>query len=121
MKVSLALPRHGDERAVLVNEAGGACLECLRVLLRPPVLEVAVRVVVAALVVESVGQLVADDNPDVAVIGSVVFLHGKVRRLEDAGWDVDFVHLRVVRRVVGRRCRAPLAGSTAFPIWRAGA
>ena len=68
------------------------------------------RVVVAALVVEAVGQLVADDNPDVAVIGSVVFIQGKVRLLEDAGWEVDFVHLRIIRSVVGWRCRAPLAG-----------
>jgi hypothetical protein len=52
----------------------GAFLESFRVLLGPPVLQVALGVELAAFVVEGVGQFVADGAAGVAVVRRVVHL-----------------------------------------------
>ena len=74
----------------------------------PPVLEVAVGVELAALVVEGVGELVADGGAGVAVVGGVVELDVVKGRLEHSGGEVDVVHLRVEVGVDGGRSHAPL-------------
>src|SRR6266851_9821249 len=61
-----------DVGGELVAEAVDAVLEAFGVVLRPPVLEVALGVELAALVVEGVGELVADGGAGVAVVGGVV-------------------------------------------------
>jgi hypothetical protein len=81
----------------------------LAVLRGPPVLQVALGVVLAALVVEAVGELVADGGAGVAVVGRVVHLRVEERRLQDAGGEVDVVDLRVVVRVHRGRGHVPLA------------
>ena len=58
--------------AVLVDFAIGAGGEVLEVVGGSPVVEVALGVELAALVVESVGELVADDGADVAVVDGVI-------------------------------------------------
>ena len=58
----------GGEGAVFVDEAIGAGGEFLEVFGGPPVVEVALGVELAAFVVEAVGELVADDGADVAVV-----------------------------------------------------
>ena len=58
----------GGEGAVFVDEAVGAGGEVLEVFGSPPVVEVALGVELAAFVVEAVGELVADDGADVAVV-----------------------------------------------------
>src|SRR5216683_1301115 len=87
----------------LVAEAVDAVLEAFGVVLRPPVLEVALGVELAALVVKGVGELVADGGAGVAVVGGVVDAGVVEGRLEDSGGKVDVVHLRVVVGVDGRR------------------
>ena len=52
----------------------GALVEALRVRLRPPVVHVAVLVVVASLVVEAVEHLVTNDHADGAIVEGVVGL-----------------------------------------------
>ena len=61
-------------RRELVDDALRAFLEGLGVLLGPPVLEIALGIELAALVVEAVGELVADGPPGVAVVRRVVHL-----------------------------------------------
>jgi hypothetical protein len=53
--------------------------------------EVALRVVLAALVVEPVGHLVADHGADPAVVDGVVGLGSKNGRLQDARREHDLV------------------------------
>ena len=67
------------------------------------------RVELAPLVVEAVGELVADGAAGVAVVGRVVHLRVVERRLQHAGGKVDVVHLRVVVRVDRGRRHAPFA------------
>ena len=99
-----------DDRVlrVLVDDALRALFERLRILLRPPVLQVTVGVELAALVVERVRQFVADGAARVAVVRSVVHLRVEQRRLQHAGREVDVVHLRIEVRVHRRRRHAPL-------------
>ncbi len=63
----------------------------------------------AAFVVEAVGEFVADDGADVAVVDGDV-LGGVVEGLlQDAGGEVDVVHAGVVVGVDGGRGHVPLA------------
>src|SRR3546814_16398431 len=57
------------ERVVLLDEDGGALLERRTVSLGPPVPQRPVAVEPAALIVEAVTDLVADDRADAAVVG----------------------------------------------------
>ena len=72
----------------------GALVEALGVRLRPPVVHVAVLVVVASLVVEAVEHLVANDHADGAIVEGVVGLRVEERILEDAGGEADLVGRR---------------------------
>ena len=99
----------GGEVAVLGDEAAGAGVELLDVGGRPPVAEVALAVELAALVVEAVGELVADDGADVAVVDGVILFGVVEGGLEDASGEVDVVHAGVVVGVDGGRGHAPLA------------
>ena len=94
---------------ILRGNAGGARDESVGILLGPPILEVALGVELAALVVEAVRQLVADGGAGVAVVGRVVHLRIVERRLQHAGRKIDVVHLRVVVGVDRGRRHPPLA------------
>ncbi len=97
-----------DVGRVLVADAVDAVFEVFGVGWGPPVLEVAGGVELAAFVVEGVGELVADGGAGVAVVGGVVELDVVEGRLEDAGGEVDVVHLWVEVGVDGGRRHAPL-------------
>ncbi len=84
------------EPVVLGDQLRGAGLELLAVGLGPPVVHVAVAVVLRSLVVEAVADLVADHGADAAVVHRVVGLHVEERRLKDRGGEDDLVHPRVV-------------------------
>ena len=98
----------GGEGAVFVDEAVGAGGEVLEVFGGPPVVEVALGVELAALVVEAVGEFVADDGADVAVVDGVVLGAVVEGRLQDSGGEVDVVHAGVVVGVDGGRGHLPL-------------
>ena len=89
-----------DEYLSVLLEVGG-------ILLGPPVVEVAVLVVVAALVVETVGEFVSDDHSDGAVVGGIVSVELEERRLEDSCGEADFVGGGVVVGVDGLRRHLP--------------
>ena len=63
---------HGDVLRILVGDATGALLKLLAILRRPPVAQIALRVELAAFVVEAVGQFVADGGAGVAIVRSIV-------------------------------------------------
>ena len=100
---------HRGEVRILVDDAGGPLLEAFGVGGRPPVLQVALRVELAPLVVEAVRQLVADHTAGGPVVQRRVGLGVVEGRLEDAGREVDVVLERVVIRVDRGRRHAPLA------------
>ena len=84
---------------ILRHQRMGLGLEPLEVGLREPARrreEVAVAVVLAALVVEAVTDLVADDRADGAVVDRIVRLRVEERRLQDGGRKGDVVLLRIV-------------------------
>ena len=72
----------------------GAPVEVGAVALGPPVAQVAVAVVLRALVVEAVADLVPDDGADAAVVDGVVGVDVEERRLEDRGREDDLVEAR---------------------------
>ena len=76
----------------------------------PDFLDVAVEVVLGALVVEAVGHLVADDDADAAEVDRRVGRVVEEGRLQDAGGEVDVVLRRHVVGVHGGRRHAPLGG-----------
>ena len=96
-------PLRDVELAVLVGHAIRARLEILQILGREPVAQIALRVVLRALIVEAVRHLVADDRADAAVVVGVVRVRIEERRLQDAGREGDVVLRRVVAGVDRRR------------------
>ena len=82
----------GDDVArILIRDAARALFERRAVGRGPPVAQVALGVVLPSLIVEAVGQLVADDRPDGAVVGGGVAARPVERRLQDPGREVDVV------------------------------
>ena len=75
----------------MINDELGFLLEGGGILFGPPVGEVAVFVVVTALVVEAVGHLVADNHADGTVVGGIIRVHVEERRLQDAGREAYLV------------------------------
>jgi len=70
---------------VLIGDAGGALLIGLGVSGSPPVAQIALAVELAPLIVEAVGELVADDGAGGAVVDRGVAPRSIERRLQDAG------------------------------------
>ena len=66
-------------------------LEFFSILWRPPVVQVALRIVFAALIVETVGEFMSDDQADAAEVYGVV--HGLIekRRLQNSRRENDLV------------------------------
>src|SRR5882724_390783 len=87
---------HRHETAVLVGDATGALFEFRAVLRRPPVAQIALRVELASLIVEAVGQLVADDNPDATEVRGIVNLLVEKRRLQNTRREHNFILRRTV-------------------------
>ena len=83
-----------DVLRVLVGDARGALFVRLRVAFGPPVAQVALAVELAALIVEAVRQLVADDGARAAVVDRRVAPGLVEGRLQDAGREVDVVAIR---------------------------
>ena len=77
----------GDAFVEGVDEGLLVAVEVGCILGGPPVVEVTVLVVLAALVVEAMGELVADDDTDGTVVGGLVGVEVEEGRLEDgSGW-----------------------------------
>ncbi len=100
------LARH--ERLVLVDQRRCPRTEFGAIAVRPPVDEIAVAVVLGALVVEAVPDLVADHRADAAVVGGVVGVCVEERWLQDRRGEDDLVHARVVVGIDGLRRHEPL-------------
>src|SRR6266545_2887353 len=84
-------------------EHGGPGLELLLVFRRPPTLQITLRIVLAAFIIESMRQLMADVGPGRAVINRVVRVRIEERRLQDTRRKDHLVLIRVVVSVYGRR------------------
>ena len=98
----------GHELLVLLDQRLCARAEFGAVRVGPPVDQVAVAVVLGALVVEPVPDLVADHRADSAVVRRVVGLGVEERRLQNRCGEDDLVHSGVVVGVDGLRRHEPL-------------
>ena len=92
---------------VLLDQCGRAGGELAPVFVCPPVDEMAVAVVLGALIVEAVADLVADHRADTPVVGGVVGVGVEERWLQDRRREDDLVHPRVVVGVDRLRCHEP--------------
>ncbi len=98
----------------LVGHAGSAGLKGFQVGVGPPVSQATQIVKLRAFVVEAVGDFVADDHADGAVVDGIDGFHVEGWRLKNAGRKDDFVQQRVVVRVGGERSHAPAAAIDSF-------
>src|SRR5258706_910851 len=98
----------GVKTGVLIHDALRAILERLVIYFRPPVAQVALRVILAALIVEAVGQLMPDHRADRAEIDRVVHAVVIKRRLQNSGGEIDVVLLRIVIGVYGGLAHLPI-------------
>ena len=96
-------------RAVLGHDLVGALLEALHVFSRPPIGKPAGLVIFAALIVEMVGDFVADHGADAAIVHGIIGIGIKERRLQNCGREHDFVPGRVGIGVHRHRRHEPLA------------
>src|SRR5271156_2544489 len=87
---------HRNKTRILVGRAIGALLKFLGVLRRPPVAEIALRIVLPALVVEAVREFMSNHHPDAAIIHRVIHQLAVKRRLQNSRGKVDIIHRRPV-------------------------
>ena len=80
-------------------DAFGAALEFLGVLLRPPILQIALAIEAPARIVETVRHLMPDHRADTAVIDGIVQLRIEEGRLQNARGEIDVVLLRRIVRI----------------------
>src|SRR5689334_19039010 len=91
----------------LIYHAGGALLEALEVIRRPPVVEPALCVELCSLIVKTMANLMANHNADRAVVDGVNCVHVESGGLKDAGGKYDFIEQRIVVRIGGGWSHAP--------------
>ncbi len=96
------------DMAEIVGHDLGACVEVLLVLCRPPIVQVAVLVVLAALVVEAVRHLVSDNDTDGAIVERIVRRHIEERILQNTCGEANLVAGGVVVGIDGLRRHVPL-------------
>src|SRR5207253_3275859 len=101
--------RLGNLLGVLVRDALAALVVLLGVGRRPPVAQISLRIELAPLVVEAVGDFVPDHRAGAAEVNGIVHVGVKVRRLQNAGRKIDGVELGIVIGVDGGRSHGPLA------------
>ena len=94
--------------SILIDDALRLRGKTLGILLGPPILQVAVGVVLPARIVESVRQFVADRPAGIAIVRRIIERRIVERRLQDSCRKIDVVHLRVEIGVDGRRRHVPL-------------
>src|SRR5207244_1202711 len=87
--------------------ACGTLVKLLAVLGRPPHVEIAFSVVLAALIVEAVRDLMTDHSPHSAVVDGIVSLEVEEGRLENSGRERDLIVRAGIRSVDGRRRESP--------------
>ncbi len=92
----------------LIGDAGGARIELLAVVGRPPGGQVASGVELRALVVEAVAHLVPNHGPDGAVVHRIVRAGAEEGELENAGREHDLVAPGIVIGVDRGRRHAPV-------------
>src|SRR5207253_11388539 len=74
-----------------------------------PVAQISLGVELAPLVVEAMGDLMAYHRAGAAKVNGIVHVGVKVRRLQNAGREIDSVQLGIVIGVDGGRSHGPLA------------
>jgi hypothetical protein len=84
------------EGVELLNQPSRQRLECLPVILRPPVAQFASAVELRPLVIEPVADLVADHRSDTPVVDRVIGVGCEERRLQDRRREDDLVQHRMV-------------------------
>src|SRR5205823_2157933 len=105
----LLYARLGNLPSVLVRYALAALVVLLGVGRRPPVAQISLGVELAPLVVEAVGDLMADHRAGAPEVNGIVHVGVKVRRLQNAGRKIDGVELGIVIGVDSGRSHGPLA------------
>ena len=93
---------------VLLHDRTRAFLKFLGGLRCPPIAQVAFGVELPSLIIEAVRHLMADDGANPAVIHCLVGVRIEERRLQNAGWKHDFVHVRVIISVHRWRRHPPV-------------
>src|SRR5579884_1412685 len=73
----------GSESAVFISDATGTLFEFLCVLRSPPIAEVALRIVLTALIIEAVRKFMTDHHADAAKVGGIVSRLVEEWRLQD--------------------------------------
>src|SRR5438270_12731080 len=97
-----------DEVAVeLIRHARRPLLKTFEIFGGPPVPQASLRVILRALIVETVADLVSDHDADRAVVHRVGGVDVEGGRYQDSGGKDDLVEQRVVVRVRRRRRHAP--------------
>ena len=94
---------------ILCHQLFGALGKGLVVCGGPPVAQRALGIILAALIVETMADFMADDGADAAVIDGRISLGIKKRRLQDGGGEHHLVHWRVVIGVDHCWCHEPFA------------
>src|SRR5581483_8410698 len=98
---------HGNERAVFVGNAAGSLFELGAVRRSPPVCKIADGIELTSLVVETMRQLVPNDDPDSPIVDRFIFRAVEERRLKYSRRKVNVVFGGVVIRIDRGRRHAP--------------
>src|SRR5215471_7888238 len=100
---------HRYETIVLLDHACGPLIELFGIFRAPPVIEVTSAVELAAFIIETVREFVANDSSGIAIVHCVIHVVVVKRRLKNSGRKINVVHLRAVISVNRWRAHAPLS------------
>src|SRR5690606_36973533 len=100
---------------ILSYQFAGSFLEIFQILFLPPVLQIAIRIIPAALIIKTVGNLVADHCAYAAIIHSSICLVVVKRRLQNPGRENNLVPSRIIVSIDRLRGHKPLILINGFP------
>src|SRR5690606_10604355 len=82
-------------------------IEFFGIVLGPPVIQIAVCIVLATLIVKTMSHFMTDYSTDSSVIYSIISIWIVKWKLENTGWKNDFIETRIVICIHGLRRHHP--------------
>jgi len=77
------------------------------IILCPPIVELTFMVVLSALIVKTMGHLVANDSSHGSIIDGIVSFHIEEWRLQDSCREYNFIKIRMIVCIYGLRSHLP--------------
>jgi len=82
-------------------------IELFSIFFRPPIFQISFFVILTSLIVKTMGHFMTNDYSDSSIIGSIVSIHIKERRLQNSCWETDFISGWIIISINSLRSHQP--------------